>query len=83
MKFSPKHAIAAIFLIVSFAAPVAARPLDDALTAHQKGDFATALRLFRPLAEQGDGRAQYNLGVMYDKGRGAPQDYAEAMKWYR
>ena len=27
--------------------------------------------------------AQYNLGVMYDKGQGVPQDYKTAVKWYR
>ena len=35
------------------------------------------------VAEQGDARAQNNLGVMYDDGRGVPQDYAQAVKWYR
>ena len=36
-----------------------------------------------PIAEQGYAPAQYNLGIMYDNGYGVPQDYAEAMKWYR
>jgi hypothetical protein len=27
--------------------------------------------------------AQCNLGLMYAKGNGAPQDYAEAVKWFR
>ena len=27
--------------------------------------------------------AQFNLGFMYDEGQGVPQDYAEALKWYR
>ena len=44
---------------------------------------ATALRLWRPLAEQGDADAQYSLGVTYANGRGVPQDYAEAVRWYR
>jgi TPR repeat protein len=47
------------------------------------GDFATALRLFGPLAEQGDASAQTNLGVMYEQGRGVAQNYREAMKWFR
>ena len=34
-------------------------------------------------AEQGDAEAQATLGVMYQKGEGVPQDYAEAVKWYR
>jgi TPR repeat protein len=36
-----------------------------------------------PLAEQGDDSAQYNLGVMYEKGQGVLQDYEESVKWYR
>ena len=34
-------------------------------------------------AKQGDGYAQYNLGVMYDKGVGVPENNTEAVKWYR
>ena len=37
----------------------------------------------RARAEQGDATAQFNLAVMYHKGKGVPQDYAEAAKWYR
>ena len=55
---------------------------DKGLAAAQSGDFATALGEFRPLAEQGHAFAQYNLGVMYDKGEGVPQDYKTAAKWY-
>ena len=51
--------------------------------AWKRGDYATALREFRPLAEQGNAKAQNELGLMYDKGRGVPQDNAEAAKWYR
>ena len=34
-------------------------------------------------AEQGFAKAQFNLGLTYDNGRGVPQDYKEAVKWYR
>ena len=44
---------------------------------------AEAFKWFRKAAEQGHAKAQYNLGLMYDKGQGVPQDYAEAVKWYR
>ncbi len=56
---------------------------DEGTAAYQRGDYATALREFRPLAEQGAADAQFNLGVMYFKGRGVPQVHAEAVKWYR
>jgi len=53
------------------------------VTAYDSGDYATALREWKPLAEQGDAVAQFNLGVMYKKGLGVPQDYKTAVKWYR
>ena len=34
-------------------------------------------------AEKGNAPAQFNLGLMYDNGRGVPKDEAEAVKWYR
>lgn len=54
-----------------------------ALDAYLKGDHATALRLWRPLAEQGNATAQDKLGVMYAKGQGVQQDYATAVAWFR
>ena len=36
----------------------------------------------RVRAEAGDARAQFKLGQMYDFGKGVPQDYVEAAKWY-
>ena len=57
--------------------------LDEGEGAYNRGDYATALREWRPLAEQGNAAAQYNLGFMYDKGLGVTQDYAEAARWYR
>src|ERR1700693_2111591 len=37
----------------------------------------------RPRAEQGNAKAQYNLGAMYANGLGVPQDYATTVSWYR
>jgi hypothetical protein len=51
--------------------------------AFDKGDYATALREWRPVAEKGDAAAQFFLGYMYDQGVGVIQDYAEAVHWYR
>jgi len=51
--------------------------------AYERRDYDTALKEWRPLAEQGDADAQFNLGVMYDMGLGVPQDYQEAVRWYR
>jgi TPR repeat protein len=57
--------------------------LSGGLAAVRRGDFATAMREWRPLAEAGNADAQFNLGLMYDKGEGVPEDDAEAVKWYR
>ncbi len=56
---------------------------NEGLAAYKRGDYATALREWRPLAKQGDAGAQIFLGFMYRKGRGVAQDDAEAVKWYR
>ena len=53
------------------------------LTAYESGDYATALREWKPLAKQGNASAQHNLGVMYENGEGVPKNYKTAVKWYR
>jgi uncharacterized protein len=82
-----KAAVAALMLAGSLAVLVALehqrQPLEDGIAAVRVAavrDYsATAVRLWRPLAEQGDAHAQYQLGLMYLIG----QDYAAAMSWYR
>jgi TPR repeat protein len=56
---------------------------EEGVAAYNRGDYETAFQEIKPLAEQGHSTAQYNLGVMYSKGRGVTQDYLEAVKWYR
>ena len=58
---------------------------EEGEAAYNRGDYATAIREFRPLAEQGDAYAQFNVGLMYSEGEGegVPQDYAKAVKWFR
>ncbi len=60
-----------------------AADFDTGIKAYQRGDYATALRIFRQLADQGHAKAQFNLGYMYNKGQGVPQDYAVAVRWFR
>ena len=58
-----------LLLALVLSEPVLAGPLEDANAAYGKEDYATALRLFRPLADQGDADAQFMLGGMYDLAR--------------
>ncbi len=87
---TPKAKFAGLALIVALCAGFTLGPtapawagFDEGVAAAKRGDYATALREWRPLAEQGNANAQFNLGLIYSKGRGVPQDYAEAARWYR
>src|ERR1043166_6110853 len=51
----------------------------DALKAYNQGDFVTAMRVFRPLAEKGQPLAEYILGLMYANAQGVPENYPEAL----
>lgn len=60
-----------------------AASFDDAFSAYSRGDYETAIRLFRPLAEEGNAGAQANLGFMYQDRYGMPQDDKQATAWFR
>ena len=75
--------LSAVVFVVACATVAAADSFEDADSAIQRGDYTWAARLFRSLAEQGNAPAQFNLGGMYAKGQGVPQDYQEALKWLR
>ena len=74
--------VTVVFFLGSFSAALAG-PLQDADAAFERGDYAEAMRLIRPLAEEGNPVAESNLAVIYFKGLGVPQDYAAAAKWSR
>ena len=67
------------------AAPITityAQNFDKADKAYEAGDYTTAAKEFRLLAEQGDAGAQFNLGYRYSIGQGVPQDYVLAHMWF-
>jgi hypothetical protein len=78
-----KRILAGVVFFLMLTGGAAAGPLEDGAVAHRRGDYATAVRLWRPLAEQGVAKAQFFIGFMYEAGEGVPQDYAEAAKWVR
>lgn len=75
--------------VLSFAAvlmatsPGAADQFEDALSAYNRGDYTKALKLWRPLADQGMPRAQYDMGLLYFDGKGVSKDLREALRWFR
>jgi len=74
--------LAAAFMQIAATAVAVAETYEDALLAYNKGDFATALRLYRSLAERGNASAQQGLARMYLRGEGVQQDPSEASKWF-
>jgi TPR repeat protein len=72
-----------LLLTLLVGTPAFSADFQKGVTAYESGDYATALREWYPLAEQGSAGAQFNLGVMYEKGQGVPQDDKTAVKYYR
>ncbi len=73
-----------IFLLSLLCLSAAAHAdLQSGLDAYKAGNYAAALKEFKPLAAQGNADAQVNLGFLYARGHGVPQDYKEAASWYR
>ena len=59
-----------------------AGPWEDGMVAYNRGDYLPAIRLIRPLAEQGNPTAQNQIGVMYRKGEGVARSPARAFMWF-
>ena len=76
-------AVLILILAIPWGATAFAGPFEDGAAAYKRRDYATALELWKPLAEQGNAYAQVYLGFMYDYGEGVPRNDAEAVKWYR
>ncbi|HWN48889.1 MAG TPA: tetratricopeptide repeat protein [Xanthobacteraceae bacterium] len=87
MKLRPRYlAIAAAWCAVAISAAVAGSPEEDfrsGLSAFNGGDFAAAMRLWRPLADGNDARSQAGIGFMYHRGLGVKTDDVQAAFWLR
>lgn len=81
-----KKYLLVLILMAGLAGPGLAVPaLADfkaGVEAANKGAWATAVREFTPLAEQGDSAAQFNLGLIYANGRGVAKNDIQALIWY-
>ncbi len=68
----------------AFGAGARAQSYDDGMRAYDAGDFAKALEIWGPVAENGDAVAQYSLGKLLENGgAGVPSDPVAAAKWYQ
>ena len=72
--------IFAAFLLSASSAQ--AGPWEDGMAAYNRGDYLPAIRLFRPLAENGNRKAQNVIGAMYSKGEGVQRNASRALMWF-
>jgi TPR repeat protein len=80
-KLSPVVVLITFLLLMGVSG--CTKTIEDARSAYKEGDYQTAYRIFKSLAERGDAAAQFSLGGMYMDGQGVTKDNAEALKWYR
>ncbi len=80
---SVRAGVVGLFLGALLGSVAMAGPFEDAGSAHVRGDYASEFKLLAPLAAAGNPDAQYNLGVLYNKGLGVPKNYTAALQWYR
>lgn len=78
---SPAVVLITVFLLMGVSG--CTKTIEEGRDAYKKGDYKSAYRIFKPLAERGDVGAQFTLGEMQKKGQGVPKGDAEAVKWYR
>jgi TPR repeat protein len=76
-----KQVLSGCVLVFALASQVMAGALSDAERAYATGNYAQAAKLYRPLAQGGDAKAQLSLGVIYYLGKGVPRDYKAAAAW--
>ena len=76
-----RSVILALVIAFGLAAPVRAG-VETGLAAYEMGDYATAIAELSSPAKQGDGRAQYQLGLIYAKGQGVKKDRLTALMWF-
>jgi hypothetical protein len=84
MKNSSRYLLLAIAIgAVAVSSPSMAEPLEDGMAAYNEKDYVTAVKLWRPLAEQGIAAAQYQLGVLYAEGKGVTASDLIAFAWFQ
>jgi len=69
-----------LFAFITITPAASGDPFEDGARAFERGDYDTAFRIWRPLAEH-DPLAAINLGVMYAEGLGVQKDAVEALRW--
>src|SRR5580692_7340017 len=69
-------------LLLALATAASAGPLEDGVAAYNKRDWEKAMKLLKPLADEGNPVAQEHVGRMVERGKTVPADFREALDWY-
>ena len=80
-----------LLTVAALGSAAAAPTLRQGVAAMARQDYAAAVAILSPLAQNGDpaaqaadqghSGAQYELGLLYDKGQGLPVNVIQAEKW--
>ena len=78
-----KKLVMTLVILVVMTSSAKALDFEAGKVAHIRGDFETALSIWKPLAEARNPEAQSSLGKMYIHGKEVQEDHAEAMMWFQ
>ncbi len=78
-----KRLVIALSILIATTMPTGTKAEEKGAEAWKRGDYATAFQYWLPLAESGDAKFQSNVGSLYYRGLGVPQDFAKALHWYQ
>lgn len=70
-------------ILLFWSASVAAQDFSAGMRAHLEKQYSESRRIFHALADEGDARARFMMGTIYEQGLGVPKDLATAARWYR
>ena len=82
-KFFLIFRLSILVLILIVATPVFSADYEEGVDASLRGDFKTAMEEWKPLAELGGATSQFQVGWLYNEGKGVIKNYKTAVKWYR
>jgi TPR repeat protein len=83
MKYLARFILLVFMAAIFWSIAGCASNYEKGMKQYKPDDVAAAVSELRPLAEQGNAEAQFNLGSLYYQGWGVPQDYREAAQWLR
>jgi TPR repeat protein len=70
-----------VIAVATLSSNVALSGFDEGVASYRIGNYEDALKEWGEAAQRGDNDAQYNLGCLYLRGEGVPQNKVKAVEW--